>query len=201
MRKLLVILTILLYICVGCFIWMTIATAITPADSNEQAQYLAINVPFYTGVSFSILTFIYAIFCMCYVFFSKKEPLPYSFILTIKLVLIPYYLANFVLWFIYTVGFTLISAIFTPIFTPIVIGAFIGISLVFTYVVMLTTSSFNLKHLAVDFKNKSLPLPRTSALVYTILHFFFCLDVFASIGLALAEKRNKKTEIDNSATN
>ena len=105
--------------------------------------------------------------------FNKKLPVPYKTTMVVKLSMIPFYIINFVIW-----GMFIAVCLMFPFFIFFGVLLFI-VSLVCTYLIVLATGANNIVYAIKDFKrNKSL-----TCLLCIIGHFFFCIDVIASIVL------------------
>ena len=120
---------------------------------------------------------------------SSKKPANAKNALIAKILMIPFFLVNFAIWFLLIFGFSMISFIPVP-------GAFLfGIpaiilgclSVTGTYVIMISTSvDVIVPFVKKVFKKEAEP----AGIVGTILLFIFCLDIVGAGILTLCTKKN-----------
>lgn len=99
-----------------------------------------------------------------------------------KISLIPFFILNFVICFLFVAG----------AFNPFLIWSLfiiVPIMVFLTYLVLLTTSSYNIGYLMYKVRKKECTL--AFGIWYSIFHLIFCIDVFASIVLYYNEKKYK----------
>ena len=181
-RKILIIQTILLY-----FLILPGLTLLIIIRFNEIPTEVLIGF-LIASIVCSLLTLPLSIVSFIFSLIQKNENqklLKTSMI--VKLVLIPYYVINFIYCFV------LIAVAGNP-WMMIGIPFIIFISFFNTYCSVLSTSLhsfvFVLKYLI---KNKIKPNPAT--IVGLVFHFFFCIDVIGGILLCLGFKDLKKVEL------
>ena len=123
------------------------------------------------GLLSLIIGLINVIFGVINIFRGQKNPLVMT--LVCKIILIPWYIINFVIWALLVVGF---MNPFLILGIPILLV--IGIS--FTYMYMICTSSLNISYAFNLIKNKAIK-NKPLLIVSMIFHFILCLDVVGSI--------------------
>ncbi len=133
------------------------------------------------GVIAVFIALINIIAAILSVFRDQKNPT--KFIMICKLVAIPWYIANFVLWACTAIGFL------NPFFM-IAIPILIFLSVLSTYIIMLSTGLYSIAYLIRGLKKKMFA-SSPQFLPAAILHFFFCLDVPASIWLYVLLKKER----------
>lgn len=182
MKTLLIIFASLLYLCLSSFIVMT-SNALAYTDVSQEVYDQVIGIPAFTGTFIAVVAAIVAFFIILFSFLSKKK-LTYRFILIIKMVLIPYYVGNFVMWGIYGVGTALVNIFFFAIF--------ISIGVLFTYLTLLATSTPLISRIIVDLKKDR--LPKWVLIAGIVASFIYFADVAFSLILYIQDKRKKEEE-------
>lgn len=109
--------------------------------------------------------------------FSKDIRPPYRLTMTAKLVLVPFFIVNFVIWALLIVG-SLNPFLFflAPLFAVF--------SVVSTYMIMLASGVHNMAYLL----RELIKTRQIKYIFYLIAHFIFCIDVVAAIVLYIKEK-------------
>lgn len=116
--------------------------------------------------------------------FIRKIKIPLKTTMVVKIILIPWYIVNFLVCFLLIAGF-LNPWLFLAV--PIILSLLIGI----TYIHLLATSITNICYfIKYHIVNKIAPDGVT--IVGIIFHFIFCLDF---IGAIILEQKYKKLEI------
>ena len=113
----------------------------------------------------------------------KDHPNPTKNTLIVKLAAIPWYAVNFYFW----VG--LASGFLNP-FLLIALPLVIGLGVVLTYFVMLSTSLYSIAYLIRGLKKQMFPF-RPVYVPAAIFHFIFCLDVVGALWLRLLLRKEK----------
>lgn len=190
-KVLLIAYAVLLYACLAAFIAMTVGAMVLPDGAGQEAENAAIGTPMIVGAVLAIISLMVGFFAVLFSFLSKKK-ITYKFIMVIKMSLIPYYVANFVMWSFYTLGFIMV--------TRMLWIAFALFGIFFTYVTMLITSASFLSRLIPDLKEGR--LNRILLIAGIICSFIYFADVIASVLLykedkkVLEAKKEEKTIID-----
>ncbi|OPZ36452.1 MAG: hypothetical protein BWY98_00414 [Tenericutes bacterium ADurb.BinA155] len=184
MKALLIILVVDLYAAYASIFGSTLVTTINPAltDPDNIGGWM------WMGFVFAAVPLEIAILVLSIISGFKEKPCPYHFIGIIKLILIPFYLVNFVMCIL--VALLMIHPLLFLAW-PFVVAIMIGL----TYFSMLATSGPDIAYLI-----RSLILKKESlggTLPHIILQFVFVADVVsATILLAKAsiEEKEKKAE-------
>ena len=123
---------------------------------------------------FYCLLLAFPIFVLSIITIFKKEIVDSTkLIMILKLALIPWYIANFVLWGL------LVAGMFNP-FLMIGIPIVITISAIGTYVLMFSSSIVNVCTIIGELKNKTLK-PSGLLIAGMALQFIFCLDGLGAV--------------------
>lgn len=102
----------------------------------------------------------------------------------IKMILVPYYITNFVLWVLYGLGFFFVSWL--------LLFGFIFIGVVFTYITMLVTSAVMLSRIIPDLiKNR---LPRVLLIIAIPCCFIYFADVVISVILYVFDRKSNEVK-------
>lgn len=188
-KILLIIQTVLMYI---SMIAMYVAELILP---NNEVDYGYISTPmFYASIAINgvALAITVAIIVLSIItIFKKKVEDATQFTMIIKVVLIPWYIANFALWGL------LAAAMLNP-FLFFVIPLVICISTVGTYVFMFGCSFNNICTLISELKAKKIKI-NGLFIAGMILQIFFCIDIVGAILTFIAHKKNSDTISKNDA--
>ena len=121
-------------------------------------------------------------FCAFLSVFKDHEN-PTKSTLVIKLAAIPWYAVNFYFW----AG--LASGFLNP-FLLIALPLVIGLGVVLTYFVMLSTSLYSIAYLIRGLKKQMFPF-RPVYVPAAIFHFIFCLDVVGAIWLRVLLRKER----------
>lgn len=143
---------------------------------------------FITFVVMWVYAFISGIFSLVISVSSKKPANPKNALIT-KILMIPFFLVNFTVWFLLVFGFSMIS--FVPVPGAFLFGlpaVIIGcLSVTGTYVIMISTSV----DVIVPFIKKVFKKEAEAAgIIGTILLFIFCLDAIGAGILTMCNKKN-----------
>ena len=105
--------------------------------------------------------------------FKKQVVDSTQFTMIIKFVLMPWYIANFVLWTL------IVGGMLNP-FLVLGIPIIIALSVIGTYMFMLGSTLHNVCTIIAELKNKTLK-PSGLLIAGMVLQFFFCLDALGAI--------------------
>ena len=145
-----------------------------PADSNNSEIVLRTLLISSISIIGICLLLAFPIFVLSIITIFKKEIVDSTkLIMILKLALIPWYIANFVLWGL------LVAGMFNP-FLMIGIPIVITISAIGTYVLMFSSSIVNVCTIIGELKNKTLK-PSGLLIAGMVLQFFFCLDALGAV--------------------
>lgn len=106
-----------------------------------------------------------------------------KFTLIIKLAAIPWFVANYVMWFLLVLG------MLNPILF-LAIPITIALSMTGTYVLMMSSSLNNIVPLIGKVKRKEIKL-KPLLMIGIIFQFIFCLDILGAIFVMISNKTNK----------
>lgn len=171
---------VLLYICLLAFIIMTI-NAFIYVDADQSVFDHVVRGPMITGGIFAALSITAGFFVVLFSFIGK-EKLSYGFIMTMKMVLIPYYVGNFVLWALYGLGLFMAINIFATVF--------IAFGVAFTYVTMMGTSLPLLSKLLDEYRKKA--IPRDVFVISVVCLFIYFADVAVSAYLYIQSRKKEE---------
>ena len=180
----LIILTVLMYL---IQLVLIIGLACVPEENEDLGSLIVYISMIIGGVALfvGIVNIILAV-----INFTRDTASPTKITMIIKLVLIPYYIVNFIFWGI------LILITINP-FLLWLFPFFVVISVFFTYAYMISTSIHNLSYIFRLLKDKK--IEATGIIVFVIIsQFIFVLDIIGSIILFMLLEKNKsnfKTEI------
>ena len=180
-RVLLIIQTSLMYI--SMILFYIPAFNILNSDDTLNDGYKALLI---TGVSLAVLASLLAIVSMILSIvsiFLKNNKDNTKFIMILKIVLIPWYIASFTLWALMILG------MLNP-FLFFAIPIMIILSMFGTYIYMLSSSLNNICLIISNFKNKTLEV-KPLFIVGMILQLFFCIDIVGAILDYIASKKYK----------
>lgn len=149
--------------------------------NNEEASESLVNIAIALPCVFAVIAFIICFVIILNAVFSyrKEVECPYKLTLSVKLGLIPFYIINFILWGLIIVACT----IYLWLLWGVAIFMLL-ISVLSSYIIMLSTGANNIVYSIKDFK-------RTHNFVYLLClagHFIFCIDVIAAIVLYIKGK-------------
>lgn len=181
-RALLIIQTTLMYI--SMILFYIPAFNILNSEDTLNNGYKATLI---TGLSLVIIAFLVAIATMILStisIFLKNDKNNTKFIMIIKIILIPWYIANFTLWALMILG------MLNP-FLFVAIPIMIVLSMFGTYIYMLSSSLNNICLIISNFKNKTLEV-KPLFIVGMILQLFFCIDIVGAILTFIASRQYKK---------
>ena len=178
-KVLLIIQTVFMYIAIFVF-FIALGIALVLDSSNNPdtnivqglllSKFLINFIPLILALVSILIGFIS-------IFKKPQDSTKYSMI--IKLVLIPFYILNFVEWFILGVG-TLNPFLFILGFLLVIFG------ILFTYICMLGTSAYNIGYIFGLIKEGK---ANGLLIVALVFHFVFMLDIVGAIVLYLENKR------------
>lgn len=159
MKKSLISFTILLYLievlfCLGAFI------------TSVDLSFLI-----YIAFGLAVIAFLLGIFVIIKSILNPPTAKPFTFVRSIKLALIPFYVVNFVIGVLLALG-SLIAVIFLPLMIAIVI-----VQVMFTYFSIIVTSAQNI----IYFRKKIKEYDFISVVIILVLHIIFVMDIVASV--------------------
>lgn len=173
----LIILTVLMYL---IQLVLVIGLACVP-EENEILGEIIVYISMIIGVIALFVGLMNIIIAV--INFARNTASPTKITTIIKLILIPYYIINFIFWGI------LILITINP-FLLWLFPFFVVISVFFTYAYMISTSSHNLSYVFRLLKDKK--LEPTAIIVFAIIsQFIFVLDIVGSIMLFMLLEKNK----------
>ena len=146
-------------------------------------------ISFIVMVAYAFVTSIFALVSSI----NNPDKIDIKGSLVTKILMIPFFLVNFAIWFTLVFGMALLS--FTPIPGAFILGipaVIVGIlSCSGTYIIMISTSI----NLIVPFIKKLLKKEaKIGGIIGTILLFVFCLDAVGAGILASSTKRNNNSD-------
>lgn len=118
----------------------------------------------------------------------KGRTNPFKFTIVIKSILVPWYIVNFVIWALLIIGSL------NP-FLMMAIPLFLFISVCFTYICMISTSTLNISYIFNQVFFKRNIRINGGIVVGTIFEFIFCLDIIGSVILPIMLKRQLLTNL------
>lgn len=139
-------------------------------------------------INFIPLNLAFVSIIIAFISIFKKGINPSKISMIIKLVLIPFYIINFVEWAILGIG-SLNPFLFIIGFLAVAFGIF------FTYVCMLGTSAYNIGYVFSLIRQKKIENKRL-LITATVFQFFFGLDVLGSIMLYFLTKEKVVEIVD-----
>lgn len=169
-KILLIIQTALMYVSM-ILVYTPIIRMFWTKDDNPIAAGMMISGAAIAGVCLLIAV---AIYVLSIITIFKKQVVDSSqFTMIIKFTLIPWYIANFVLWVL------LVGGMLNP-FLILGIPIIIALSVIGTYMFMFSSTLNNICTIFAELKNKTLN-PSGLLIAGMILQFFFCLDALGAI--------------------
>lgn len=171
-KILLIIQTVLMYISIVMFY----IPAFNILNNEDGSLSNALNAMLITGLVFGVLAFLLSLVIVILSIvsvFTKNNQDTTKFTMILKIVLIPWFIANFILWALMILG------MLNP-FLFIAIPFIMALSIFGTYVYMLCSSLNNLGFLLSSIKNRTIKV-KPILIVGMVFHLFFCLDVIGSI--------------------
>jgi len=184
---------VLLVFSMYCFIVATAMFLITTVDLftelnllNDDTNYKILTVYFpifgkIFEVSFSISVILYLI-CIVYLFIKNGNYL-YRYLFTLKLALIPFWIAAVILMVPMIIGGAFVSFFLMPVFGMFILPAFF---LMMFYLVFVFTSVSNILFLLNLYKNKM--MNKYIFLLNMIMQFCYFLDMVSAIYLKIRYK-------------
>lgn len=151
-------------------------------NDNVTISNNPLNLLFIFAIALVVINVILSITLVISSFINMKKMMDMSKItMIIKLVSIPWFIANYVLWF-----FAIVGMLNPILFLAIPIVLILTVSI--TYLFMISVSLNNLLPIFVMIKNKE--VKKTPLLILGIIfHFIFCLDILGSIFIYKALKK------------
>ena len=143
--------------------------------NNAVEEEIARKI-FFSGFIVGMVAFVYALATMVFYItdaFLKNRKSPVKLIMILKIVLIPYYISNFVLWGLLIIG-TLNPFLFMAMPLLLVISIFV------TYMNMIATSMPNAAY-SISLLRERKTAPSFLLIASNILQYIFCLDILGSI--------------------
>jgi len=163
MKRLMIPLTISTY-CIALFLTLT--------------AILDTRWPVYLWLVSIVVSFILSLANVCYAIIGKHEESNiYRDSLIFKIVLIPFFIANFILGILVAVS-SLFSVFTLFFFASIPLFIIALLMMVFAYWLMLSTSSYSI---VLRLKKVVISKAPIKDVLIIVLHFIFVLDVFAAI--------------------
>lgn len=139
--------------------------------NSENYNEILENILFNTSLAFLIISTILGLVNLIIAFTNKQDNVIKTTMIS-KLILIPYFITNFIICMLLTMGF---AFIFTILSAFILIPLFI----LFTFMTMIVTSSYNISYLISKFKHKEINI------IVFIMHFIlqcaFICDIIDTI--------------------
>jgi len=152
-------------------------------NQMDEGLLKALEIITLVGVVFSILiTLTSTVFSLFNI--KQNAECPYKTVMFVKLILIPWFIANFYFCLL------LIGGFLNP-FLLATIPLLICIEVIATYIQMISISLHSIVYYFASLireKKKAVPLQ----LVSVIFHFFFCLDVVGAVMLFLKTKTEQE---------
>lgn len=118
----------------------------------------------------------------------RGRSVPFKFTIVIKSILIPWYIINFVIWALLIIGSL------NP-FLMMAIPLFLFISVCFTYICMISTSTLNISYIFNQVFFKRNIKINSGIIISTVFQFIFCLDIVGSIMLPILVKKQLSTNL------
>ncbi|MDE7106514.1 MAG: hypothetical protein K2O22_05055 [Anaeroplasmataceae bacterium] len=116
----------------------------------------------------------------------RDTPSPARFTIIMKLVLIPWYFLNFLVWLL------LVGICANP-WLMLAVPLVIGMGIAYTFAFLFFTNVYNFSYVIKLVKEKKIQLTK-SIILPVVLHFIFVLDILGSM---LLHKKIQEIEIDN----
>lgn len=139
--------------------------------NSENYNEILENILFNTSLAFLIISTILGLVNLIMAFTNKQDNVIKMTMIS-KLILIPYFIINFIICMLLTIGF---SFVFTILSTIILIPLFI----LFTFMTMIVTSSYNISYLINKFKQKEINI--ITFIMHLILQCVFICDIIDTI--------------------
>ena len=139
--------------------------------NSENYNEILENILFNTSLAFLIISTILGLVNLIIALTNKQDNVIKTTMIS-KLILIPYFIINFIICLLLTIGF---SFIFTILSAFILIPLFI----LFTFMTMIVTSSYNISYLINKFKHKEINI--IVFIMYFILQCVFICDIIDTI--------------------
>ena len=133
-----------------------------------------------------LIALINVIFGVVIIFRGRSAP--FKFTIVIKSILIPWYIINFVIWALLIIGSL------NP-FLMMAIPLFLFISVCFTYICMISTSTLNISYIFNQVFFKRNIKINGGIIISTVFQFIFCLDIVGSIMLPILVKKQLSTNL------
>ena len=174
-KSLLIVQTCLMYISLTFFLGTLFIINLT---DNEDITNTLLTLGLIIGIIALLIGGLNFVFSIINIFKGGTSPINTTIV--IKMVLIPWYLGNFFVWFL------LVGAFSNP-FLFIGIPLIICIGVFITYMYMIFISAPNISYVFSLIKNKEIHTNKL-LIVSLVFHFIFCLDVIGSFMLKKALK-------------
>ena len=169
-KLLLIIQTALMYLSM-ILVYIPIIRMFWTKDDSPIATGLMISGAVVAGACLLMAIVIYV---LSFITIFKKQVVDSTqFVMIIKFILMPWYIANFVLWAL------IVAGMLNP-FLILGIPIIIMLSVVGTYMFMLGSTLHNVCTIIAELKNKTLK-PSGLLIAGMVLQFFFCLDALGAI--------------------
>lgn len=139
--------------------------------NSENYNEILENILFNTSLAFLIISTILGLVNLIIAFTNKQDNVIKTTMIS-KLILIPYFITNFIICILLIMGF---SFIFTILSAFILIPLFI----LFTFMTMIVTSSYNISYLISKFKHKEIKI--IVFIIHFILQCVFICDIIDTI--------------------
>lgn len=139
--------------------------------NSENYNEILENILFNTSLAFLIISTILGLVNLIIAFTNKQDNVIKTTMIS-KLILIPYFITNFIICILLIMGF---SFIFTILSAFILIPLFI----LFTFMTMIVTSSYNISYLISKFKHKEINI--IVFIIHFILQCVFICDIIDTI--------------------
>ena len=178
---------ILSFISATLGVLLFISSKRTFSESFEDFVVMGFFVSFIVMVAYAFVTGIISLVASI----NNPEKIDTKGSLVTKILMIPFFLINFAVWFTLVFGMTILS--FTPIQGALLLGVpavIVGVlSCAGTYIIMISTSI----NLIVPFVRKIFKKEaKVGGIIGTICLFIFCLDAVGAIILRMSTKNNSQ---------
>ena len=178
---------ILSFISATLGVLLFVSSKVTFSESFEDFVVMGFFVSFIVMVAYAFVTGIISLVASI----NNPEKIDTKGSLVTKILMIPFFLVNFAVWFTLVFGMTILS--FTPIPGALLLGVpavIVGIlSCAGTYIIMISTSI----NLIVPFVRKFFKKEaKVGGIIGTICLFIFCLDAVGAIILQMSTNNNSQ---------
>lgn len=169
-----------LYLTIGVFTAMVCLVGI----NNEGTAIDVLRILFYVLAVLGCILGV-ANFMLGVVYLFKEKKCPYGTVMVCKLVLVPFFILNFI--YIVIIFFGSLNP-FLIFMLPLSIFL-----MVLTYGIVLATSAYNVGYMLNKIKNGEGTI--LDKLILIVCHFIFVLDVIASVVLVYRNKKRETVDI------